>query len=100
MLTKTATLTLENNRLLVAGDFNFFSVAALWEQSLPLLIQCAELHFDFSAVQASNSAGLALLVEWLKWAKQHNKPISFKNIPPQLMSIAGVCGLDSILQSV
>jgi len=66
----TASVRLENNRLMVSGDLNFVTVPELSAQSLPLLMECNALQFDLSRVTSSNSAGLALLLEWLKHAKK------------------------------
>ena len=40
---------------------------------------------------------LALLVEWLRESERAGQRIAFVNVPPQLLSIARVCGLDKIL---
>ncbi len=94
-----ASITVENNHLMISGELNFSTVTGLWNASLALLPQQNELHFDFSKVTSSNSAGLALLIEWLKYAKQKNKVINFKNIPPQLLSIAKVSGIEERVSS-
>lgn len=92
-----ASITLENERLLVTGDLNFKTVLGLWSQSLSLISQCQQLDFDLSNVMTSNSAGLALIIEWIKLAKRTGKAISFHDIPPQLISIAAVSGFGAII---
>lgn len=92
-----ATILDENNRLTVSGTLNFETVMALWKQSLLLLVKYPRVNIDLSKVTASNSAGLALLVEWLKYGKQENKTITFSGMPPQLQSIARVAGINFIL---
>lgn len=87
----------ENSRLIVSGVLNFETVVTLWKQSLLLLMKYSYVDIDLSKVTASNSAGLALLVEWLKYGKQENKTIIFSGMPPQLQSIAKVAGVDLIL---
>lgn len=94
-MTNQASITLQNERLLVSGDINFETAVSLWSDSLPLLTQ-DKLTFDFSGVSSSNSAGLALLLEWVKYAKQNNKVIQLENLPAQIVSIAGVAGVDGI----
>jgi phospholipid transport system transporter-binding protein len=95
----TASVTLEHNRLMVSGDLNFATVPELSTQSLPLLAQCSALQFDLSRVTSSNSAGLALLLEWLKYAKKTAKTISFAELPKTLMQIALAAGVDKMLTS-
>lgn len=89
----TATIELKNECFYVAGSLNFDSVVSVWNVSLPLLSSCSSLSFDFSSVTASNSAGLALLLEWMKYAKVKKKTIRFSHLPTQLISIANAAGL-------
>ena len=48
-------------------------------------------------VTRADSAGLALLLEWLRRSERAGCSISFVNVPEQLMSIARICGLEGIL---
>jgi phospholipid transport system transporter-binding protein len=52
---------------------------------------------DLRGVTRSDSAGLALLVEWLRESEIGGNTIKFVNVPAQLLSIARVCGLEDIL---
>jgi phospholipid transport system transporter-binding protein len=81
----------------VSGHLNFSTVVHIWNISLSLLVTKSFLRFDLSKVVSANSAGLALLLEWLRYAKERKKSISFENIPSQLLSIAVVAGIDKIL---
>src|SRR5687767_4653181 len=92
-----ANITLSNERLLVAGDINFVTVVDLWNDSLPLLTNLSHFLFDFSQVNSSNSAGLALLLEWIKYAKNQGKSIELQNLPQQIFSIASVAGVEHML---
>jgi ABC-type transporter Mla MlaB component len=85
--------------LSVSGDLDFMTVMDVWQQSLPLLSQCDILKFDFSRVSHANSSALALLLEWLKYAKQAKKPIFFEQMSDHLKSIAVVAGIDKLLLS-
>ncbi len=57
----------------------------------------AAIEIDLKGVTRADSAGLALLVEWLRAAERAGKSISFVNVPVQLSSIARISGLDEIL---
>jgi len=92
-----ANISEENNRLVVSGVLNFITVVTLWQQSLPLLAAQRELQIDLSNVTAANSGGLALLLEWLKYAKKMQKSISFIQMPKQLQSMAQIAGIDKII---
>jgi phospholipid transport system transporter-binding protein len=92
-----ATVKDENKCLYIAGDLNFQTVMQVWKDSLPLMNKYSTLNLDFSGVKQANSAALALLLEWLHFAKQCQKPISFNQLPAQLRSIASVAGIEELL---
>jgi len=50
-------------------------------------------------VTRSDSAGLALLIEWLRESERYGKSVTFLNMPAQMQSISRLCGLDGILPS-
>jgi phospholipid transport system transporter-binding protein len=84
-------------RLEIHGDLSFESVPGLWNDCRSRLADNSELEIDLSHVQRSDSAGLALLVEWLRQARQTGKTIRFLNIPAQMLAIARVSCLDQVL---
>jgi phospholipid transport system transporter-binding protein len=96
-MTNTVSIEYQDNSLLINGELNFATVMTLWKESMAKLANYDVLQFDLARVRASNSAGLALLLEWLKYAKHANKKIFFKNIPANLASIIDVAGLHNIL---
>lgn len=93
---KTANISMEGRQFFVAGDLHFSNVMPLYEKSLQSILACPELVFDFSQLKSSDSSGLALIVEWIKLAKQQNKPIQFLHLSQDIMSIAKAAGLDSM----
>lgn len=94
---KAASIDYQPDSLQVAGDLNFVTVVALWRDSLAKLSRYAVLSFDMGKVSACNSAGLALMLEWVKYAKQTNKKIVFKHISKNIASIIQVAGVNSLL---
>lgn len=86
----------EGNQCFVTGDLDFSTVEKLWKDSLPLLAQLSEIKFDLSKVSSANSAGITLLIEWVKYANREKKSISFKNIPTSIMSLATISGVDEL----
>ena len=93
-------IELKDNLFIVSGELDFTTIKDLWKVSLPLLASEKNLNFDMTHVDASNSAGLALMLEWMKYAKKENKKIHFANIPTQLQSIMEVSGIEKILNPV
>lgn len=92
----TAAFSIEDSRLKIEGALDFSSVVKLWKGSLPYLQKNQTLLIDLSNVTSANSAGLSLLIEWLKYAKREKKPLSFQAIPPQLESLAKMAGVSHL----
>lgn len=86
-----------DGRLAIAGDLSFDTVPRLWQRWRALAEGRASLDIDLSAVQRSDSAGLALLIEGLRRARQTGQSIRFFNIPDQLLAIARASGLEAVL---
>lgn len=97
MITPQADITFQDGKFLLSGELSFFNVMSVYQKSLPHLHQCEELHFDFSGLKTSDSGGLALIVEWMKFAKQFNKPIHFPHLSQDLLSIAKAASLDHLI---
>jgi len=79
------------------GELSFTTVMALSRRSAALLSQSGELTLDLAGVTRTDSAGLALLVQWIRDARRRDQSIRFCNIPEQMMAIAQVVGLDKLL---
>ena len=87
----------EADVIVVAGTLDFSNVMDLYAQSLAMLEKSNKLSFDFSQVQSGGSAALALILEWMKYAKKNNKSIQIKQLSPELTSLARVAGVDQLL---
>lgn len=94
---KQANITLRNNKFFVSGDVDFSNVMSVYNKSLPQLEKCSEFNFDFSQLQSSDSSGLALVIEWIKLAKNKKKKIIFQHLSQDLLSIAKAAGIDVLL---
>ena len=89
-----------SNIISVSGRLSFTSVNSLLKDSKPFFNRLDDLTFDLSSVEASDSAGLALLVEWMSMANKSSQRISFQGVPKQMIDIAKVSGLDQVLSLV
>jgi phospholipid transport system transporter-binding protein len=83
----------------LGGDLNFSTVPGLTDGLDIASAERNRISIDLAGVTRSDSAGLALLVEWLREAERLGKTIAFLNMPAQMKSIARVCGLGEVLQS-
>lgn len=84
----------------VSGTLEFGLVADLLKSSQRFFSGEGDLVFNLSGVNKTDSAGLALLVEWVVMAKKSGQALSFQDIPKQMLDIARVSGLDEILPIV
>ena len=55
------------------------------------------LAVDCAAVTASDSAGLAVLLDWLALAKHQSRSIRFMNLPAPIRAVAHISEVESLL---
>ncbi len=93
----TATTEHDGDTLHIRGDLDFASVADLLAAT-EALFRAEPIHWiDLSGVRRSNSAGVALLVEWLRQAQHRQQKLIFINIPAQMRAIIRVVDLETVL---
>ena len=96
-----AHLDLESGRLLLRGELCFDSIPALLSQAETLLGQGhGPLEIDLAEVGRVDSAGLALLIEWMRRARQQGRDIQFAHLPQQMLAIAEASDLAGMLPVV
>ena len=81
----------------LVGVMDFSSVVSMVDSLRPALSSEAKVTVDLADIQRSNSAGLGLLLEWLKQARLLDCKLRFQNVPDNLLAIASICALDSII---
>jgi len=70
------------------------------ETSEALFSAHQELEIDLAGVGRTDSAGLALLLEWVSWARNHSRTVRFRNIPQQILSMAQISEVEDMLRGV
>ena len=81
---------LGEGRFVVHGVLAFETVSRVLEESKDLFSEYSIIEVDFSGVTRSDSAALALLIEWVNWAKHYVREISYTNIPKEIRSVAEI----------
>ncbi len=81
----------------VSGALTFDSVPALYNDSKGWFAAGSELVIDLVQVERADSAGLALMVEWLRLARLADCRLRFANIPVQVQTLIRVNGLQDAL---
>lgn len=77
----------------------FATVPALRPQGVALIGAAqGQLRIDLSAVAAADSAGLALLIDWLACARSAGKPLVYERIPDALMALARLSDVEPLLK--
>ncbi|MEJ2514713.1 MAG: STAS domain-containing protein [Gammaproteobacteria bacterium] len=81
----------------VRGDLTFRTAGIALAESKELFADHSILEIDLSEVKRTDSAGLALLLEWVNWAKNYVREIRFRNVPDEIFSIAQISEVDDLL---
>lgn len=81
----------------VGGELSFATVNDVLLQTNTIFDAASELNIDLTSVTRSDSAGVALLIDWIRTANKASKKIVFHNIPTQMLAIASASGLDELL---
>jgi len=80
--------------IVIDGDLTFATIDKQTLKSFSFLNTSKEITIDLSRVSSTDSAGLALMIEWIRYSRQNRTQLSFKNIPEQLLNLAKLSGLD------
>ncbi|MDD4913853.1 MAG: STAS domain-containing protein [Methylococcales bacterium] len=78
----------------VTGSLTFANIDRRTLKSLKFLKGAGSICIDLAKVEATDSAGLALMIEWIKLSRSNNIRLAFKNIPEQLYTLAKLSGFD------
>ncbi len=79
------------------GELDFDSVPALAGHGRELFGAAGDVQVSLDAVERGNSAGLVLLVDWLREARRRQRRIRFTGVPAQMLALARVSGVDELL---
>ena len=84
-------------RFRVSGVLDASTARDVLEQSEARFEQFKDLDVDLGGVGESDSAGLALLIEWLRLARQSQKAIRFANVPAQIEALARISEVEDLI---
>ena len=90
---------LGGGRFAVRSELTFKSATDILEQSKRLFAEYERISVDMSDVQDADSAGLALLIEWVSWARRFDREIVYENIPQQILAIAQISEVTDLLNA-
>lgn len=97
----TASLeALGDARYRISGVLDAVTTPKLLEESTTKFSEQsgADIHVDLGGVTESDSAGLALVIEWLRLARQRGQRMNFANLPKQLLALARISEVEALVQ--
>jgi phospholipid transport system transporter-binding protein len=93
-VTKLSIIDQGAGRFIIDGDLTFATIGKQTLKSFTFLNTSKHITIDLGRVACTDSAGLALMIEWIKHTRHHRAHITFKNIPEQLLNLAKLSGFD------
>ena len=88
---------LEPGRFRVSGPLHFDTVEQALHARRELFAEHKHIELDLQKVESTDSAGLALLVEWAGWARREKRHIVFRHLPAQAHALARISEVDKLL---
>jgi phospholipid transport system transporter-binding protein len=86
-------------RIVVTGELTF--VTARDARQVGTLVlessRAPALVIDCAGVSRGDSAGLAVLLDWLAWGRRKSRPVTLQNLPSSLVAIAKISEVDGLL---
>ena len=81
----------------LSGEMTFDTAEGILQASEAPFEDHTRLEIDLSGVSNSDSAGLALLLEWVTWANHTVREIRFSGMPERVLAIAKTMEVDGLL---
>jgi phospholipid transport system transporter-binding protein len=85
------------DRLEASGAMSYDSAARALVSGLALIPHRQPCTVDLSRVTEADSAGLAVLVEWLATARKRGTKVRYEGIPSQILAVARISDLEEML---
>jgi phospholipid transport system transporter-binding protein len=79
------------------GALNFDSATRAFARGADVLRPGAAVEMDLSNVGEGDSAGLAVLIEWLAIARSRNVALRYTGIPSGILAIARIAEIEDLL---
>ena len=89
--------SLGEGRFRVSGILDASTVSGVLDESARKFAGISSITVDLSHVTESDSAGLALLLEWLRVTRRAGAKIFLHEVPQQIMALARISEVDDLL---
>lgn len=84
-------------RLEARGAMSYNTAARALTAGLNLIPHGEPCTICLAGVTEADSAGLAVLVEWLATARKRGASVRYEGIPPQILAVARISDLEELL---
>lgn len=88
---------LGEGRFALSGAMGFRTAGRILRESEGMFEEHTRIEVDLGDVTQTDSAGLALLLEWITWANHTVREIRFLNTPEKITAIAKTTEVDDLL---
>ncbi|MCB1845028.1 MAG: STAS domain-containing protein [Halioglobus sp.] len=82
----------------LSGEMGFGSADQILRASEEMFDEHTRIEVDLKGVDQTDSAGLALLLEWITWANHTVREIRFLNTPEKITAIARTTEVEDLLK--
>jgi len=89
---------LGEGRFALSGEITFETAERVLLASEEPFEQHTRIEVDLSGVTKADSAGLALLLEWITWANHTVREIRFLSMPERILAIARTTEVEQLLK--
>lgn len=89
---------LGDGKFALSGRMGFDTAGQILYESEPMFEKHTRIEVDLSGVTQTDSAGLALLLEWITWANHTVREIRFVETPEKIDAIAKTTEVDHLLK--
>lgn len=87
-------IDLGQGKFIVDGNLTFATIDKKTVKSLGFIASAEQVTINLAQVLKIDSAGLALIIEWLKYARLNDVQLFLENTPEQLIKLATLSGFD------
>ena len=81
----------------LSGALNFANAGRLLSAGSASINAREVSVIDLAGVTGADSAGLALLIEWLSVAQAAGQSLRYDNVPAQLLQLARLCDVEALI---
>jgi len=87
-------------RFRLSGDLGFEAAAAILQRGRAAFAGHAAVRVDLADVSDADSAGLAVLLQWVREARREDRDLRFAQLPERLAALARISGVSEFVPVV